>query len=279
MSENRTEQQAARDQWQFSETAAEVYERRVVPAIFGPWSKTTVDLASLQPGERVLDLACGTGAVARLAARRVGPPGKVVGLDSSPGMLAVARSLPVSGAQIEWREADAVNNPLPDSSFDVVICQLGLQFFADKPKALKNMFRVLDKGGRLVLLVWRPIQYSPGFAALARALGRQIGGEAEKMMHVPFSLGDREELRSLLRGAGFENVVIQIAVGPVRFSSSEDLVKSYVAATSLSGQVTKATAQAQALLVKDFSEAMEHYTDDEGLTFPIEGHLATTTKH
>ena len=268
-----------RERWQFSGTAAEVYERNVVPAVFGPWAETVADQALLQPGERVLDLACGTGVVARLAAQRVGTSGKVVGLDLSPGMLAVARSLPpVPGAPIEWREGDAVNIPLTDSSFDVVICQLGLQFFADKSKALRNIFRVLNDKGRLVLLVWRPIQYSPGFAALATALGRQIGGEAEEMIHTPFSLGDREELRTLLQGAGFKNIVIRIEVGPVRFPSSENMVSSYIAATPLSGHVAKASERARMLLVKDFSEVMEHYTDDEGVVFPIEGNLAVATK-
>jgi SAM-dependent methyltransferase len=272
-------QHAERERWQVSGSGPEVYELEIVPALFGPWAETVVNLASPQSVERVLDLACGTGVVARPAAQRVGPSGKVVGLDLNPGMLAVARSLPpVPGASIEWREDDGVNIPLADSSFDLVICQLGLQFFTDRPKSLTNMHRVLTKEGRLVLLVWRPIQYSPGFLAMANSLRKHIGPDAAKIMHAPFSLGNARELQNLLNEAGFNNTVVHIGIGSARFPSSERMVSSYVAASPLSSYVTKTSEHAQTSLVKDVSAAMEQYTDDEGLIFPIEGNLAIAKK-
>src|SRR6476620_5853359 len=120
-------------QWQGAGSAREVYERELVPVIFGVWAPILVELAQPRPGERVVDVACGTGIVARIAATRVGPTGVVVGVDLNPGMLSVARSVastdPRSSAPIQWQEASADKMPLPDSSFDVVYCQLGLQFF------------------------------------------------------------------------------------------------------------------------------------------------------
>ena len=141
------------DQWQVTGNAAETYERALVPAVFAPWAPLVVALTDPQPGERVLDIACGTGLIARLAAERVGRTGNVTGLDLNPGMLSFAASItspdPATSAPIIWREASATNMPLPDAAFDVVYCQLGLQFFPDRPAAMREMYRVLVPGGRL----------------------------------------------------------------------------------------------------------------------------------
>lgn len=119
--------------FQLGGNAAELYERYAVRYFIGPWAPELVDIASLKAGERVLDLACGTGVVARLAAAKVGPSGKVTGLDLNAGMLAVGRSLPLAyGASITWVEGSAMATGLPDASFDVVLCQQGFQFFPDR---------------------------------------------------------------------------------------------------------------------------------------------------
>jgi ubiquinone/menaquinone biosynthesis C-methylase UbiE len=140
-------------------SAAELFERYGVQAIFGPWAADLVALAAPQPGERVLDVACGTGAVARLAAQRVGPTGAVAGLDLNPEMLVVARSQPPpDGTRIAWHEGNASAMPLADAAFEVVLCQQGVQFFPDRAAALREMHRVLAPGGRLVLSVWRSLR-------------------------------------------------------------------------------------------------------------------------
>ena len=163
-----------REQWQVAGSAAEVYEQELVPAIFGPWAPIVIDLAQPQKGDRVLDVACGTGIVARMAAQRVGPTGTVVGVDLNPGMLKVARTVcstgSHSGAPIQWEEASADKLPFSNESFDVAFCQLGLQFFPDRAAALREMRRVLVTGGRVALMVWCDISESPGFSALAKAL-------------------------------------------------------------------------------------------------------------
>src|SRR5262245_56824479 len=126
-------------QWQVAGSAPETYERELVPAVFGPWAPILAELAHPKPGDRVIDMACGTGIVARLAAARVGTSGVVVGVDLNPGMLNVARSLrPMdNSAPVQWQDASADKLPFSDGSFDVAYCQLGLQFFADRPTALR----------------------------------------------------------------------------------------------------------------------------------------------
>ncbi len=166
---------------QVSGNAAEVYERQLVPVMLAPWAPKLIDLAEVRPGMHVLDVACGTGVVTRLAAERVGSTGRVVGLDINAAMLSVARGLPpVGGATVEWLEASALEIPLPDAAFDVVLCQHGLQQFPDRPTALREMRRVLMPGGRLALCVWSRIEGSPGMAALAEALERHVGAERER---------------------------------------------------------------------------------------------------
>jgi SAM-dependent methyltransferase len=219
-------------------SAAEIYERHMVPAIFGPWAEDLVALAKPQPGERVLDVACGTGVVARLVAQSVGPSGAVVGFDLNPGMLAVARALPPPhGAQIEWREGNVSAMPFPDRTFDLVLCQQGLQFFPDRPGALREMHRVLGHGGRLALSVWRPMQHSPGFAALATALGRTIAPEAASIIQGPFALGSADDLRTPITGAGFRDVVLRPATKGLRFPSPEEFVGRYVGVTPVRWRV------------------------------------------
>src|SRR5215510_6031778 len=153
-------------QWQVAGSAAEVYEKELVPAVFGPWAPLVIDLAHPQKGDRMV-------------ANRVGPAGVVVGVDLNPGMLTVARAAwPTdshSSAPVQWHEASADKLPFPNASFNVAYCQLGLQFFTDRAAALREMHRVLAAGGRLALMVWRGIDESPGFAELADALERRVG--------------------------------------------------------------------------------------------------------
>src|SRR5215475_2176295 len=152
-------------QWHFVGSVPENYERYLVPTIFGPWALDLVEEAGARPGERVLDIACGTGIVARTAAGRVGSGGTVVGLDVSAPMLDVARVVAAGeGLSIKWREGSAMKLPFPDTAFDVTLCQQGLQFFPDRATALREMHRVLGPGGRVALSVWRAIEGSPGFA-------------------------------------------------------------------------------------------------------------------
>ena len=121
--------------WQLSGEASEAYEQYVVPYILGPWAPRLVDLATLQQGERVLDLACGTGLVARLAAQKVSSEGKVTGIDLNIGILAVAGKLPPPpGAPITWVEGSALAMDLPSASFDVILCQQGSSFFRTSPQ-------------------------------------------------------------------------------------------------------------------------------------------------
>lgn len=230
-------------------SAPENYERYFVPVIGAPLAADLVDTAALRPGERVLDVACGTGVVARLAAERVGTTGTVAGLDLNPGMLAVARSVAPPTVSIEWHEASAEAMPLPDQAFDVVICQMGLQFVPDKRAALREMRRVLAPGGRLAVNVPGPI--TPFFDIMAEALAHHINPELAGFVHQVFSLHDPDEIRNLIGDAGFHDIDVQRRTKTLHLPPPEEFLWQYVQSTPLSMAVAQADDESRAALERD----------------------------
>jgi len=265
--------------WQFVGNVPENYERYLVPSIFGPFATDLIDLAALQENERVLDIACGTGIVARTAARRVGRRGSVVGLDISAPMLECARSAAArEDVSVEWREGSALKLPFPDGAFDLVLCQQGLQFFPDRPMALREMRRVLAPGGRLGLSVWRSIERSPGFAVLADALSHHISPQAGALLTSgPFSLSDTEELRALIARADFSDITIRPALKMLSYPSPDEFVRCYAAGSALAGPFATADDHARAALMGEVKAALHPYVDKR-LAFPIETNVVSAHK-
>ena len=225
----------------------ENYERYFVPAIGEPLARDLIERAALRPGERVLDVACGTGIVARLAAEQVGVTGTVAGLDMNPGMLAAARAVTPPETSIDWHHAGAEAMPLPDDAFDVVLCQMGLQFMAAKPAALSEMRRVLAPGGRIILNTPGPTP--PAMAVMAEALAAQVSREAAGFVHAVFSLHDVAALRGLLEAAGFTDVVVDRHPKTLRLPPPQDFLWQYIASTPL--------AEAAATIGDDTRAAIE----------------------
>ena len=196
------------------------YEGIMVPRLFVPWAEVLLDRLALQPGEQVLDVACGPGTVARAAARRIGPTGHVTGVDFSPAMLAVARSKPPvdDGAPIEYLEGPADKLDVPDDDVDVVTCQHGLQFFPDRAAALAEMRRVLRPSGRLGIALWRNIAECPPFAAVADGIAAAMNEQLAATYRAgPWGLSDPDELAALLDTAGFTDVTVTRHELPLEF--------------------------------------------------------------
>jgi ubiquinone/menaquinone biosynthesis C-methylase UbiE len=268
--------------WQLTGNAAELYERYLVPAITRVWAADLVRRAALQPDERVLDVACGTGIVARLAAEQVGAQGVVVGLDLNTAMLAVARALPrLPGAPISWTEASVLDMPFPDATFNAVLCQLGLQFFPDRPRALREMRRVLVPGGRVLLSVFGPLAHNPAPQALADALERHLGPHASAIKRAEHDLDDPAELDVLVADAGFAEVTIQTTTQQIRFPSPREYVRIQFAATPLATLILEMSRDEQVALteavIAAVSEALQLYIGDDGLVFPQECHILSAS--
>ena len=250
---------------------AEIYDRHMVPAIFASWVPALLDLVALKPGERVLDVACGTGVVARRAAALVDPGGHVVGLDVNGDMLAVARA---SAPGLEWREGNAMTLPFAAGAFDAVVCQQGLQFVPDRDRALQEAHRVLVPGGRFAAAAWCAIESSPGHHALIRSLARHVGTEAAEMLSGAFRLGDSQALRTMLESSGFQDVRLRREQRVARFPSAERFARWVVAGSVLGRTGVRVRDESVAAIVDEVDHALRAYTRPDGLAFPMEANLA-----
>jgi ubiquinone/menaquinone biosynthesis C-methylase UbiE len=266
----------AQPQYSLSSSNAEMYEQNMVPAIFTPFAKGLLACAQLRAGEQLLDVACGTGIVARLAWPQVAPSGRVVGVDVNAAMLDVARrAAERDQVSVEWKEGDAKSLPLADETFDVVLCQHGLQYFPERDVALAEMRRVLRRSGRLVLSVWRPIQYNPSHAVFAEVLERRVSAQAAATRRAPFALSDGDEIRSLVTGARFREVAVRLEARVVRFPSAEAMIRMMMAGTPLAAAMAKADAATLQTVITEVTAGLEPYTDDQGLAVPMQGWLVT----
>ena len=180
------------------------------------------------------------------------------------------------GVTIEWREGSALQLPLADEAFDVVVCQQGLQFFPDQPAALREMHRVLAPGGRLMLGVWREIEPSPGFMALAEALTRHVTREAATpMTSGAFGLSSTEELRRLVAGARFKDISVRPDAKVLRYPSPDEFLLRYVAGSPLAAAMAGADEAARSALLAEVAERLQSYVDEHGMAFPIESNIVT----
>jgi ubiquinone/menaquinone biosynthesis C-methylase UbiE len=219
-----------------------------------------------------------TGIVARLAAQRIAI-GRVVGLDLNKGMLAVARSVPTNGVPIEWREGSALNLPFEDGSFDLVLCQLGLQFFPDQPLALNEMKRVLKSQGRVALSVYSAIQRTPAAHAFARALDQRLGPAASRTKRVEHIFSAPDEVRTIITGAGFGEIVLNTVTKQITFPSVFDYVRFQLVATPMSALLGDRNEQERDDVIRAIASDTQAFLDPEmlrggNLSFPQEAYVA-----
>lgn len=259
--------------WQLEGSSAEAYERYLVPSATAPWAKHLVALAAPRAGERLLDVGCGTGIVARTFAPHVGERGRVTGLDLNDDMLAVARSVS-AGIQpaIEWRQGDAAALPFADGAFDIVTCQYSMQFFPDVSAALREMHRVLAPGGRVVLAVGRSVDQNRAYGWIADTMASHAGPDAGMMMRSPFPNWTPSTIRDLVGNAGYQNVKVGIHIMNLRYPSAADLLWQEASYSPLAGVFASLDASTREAMVNDVTEALLPYTDDEGVIIPIESH-------
>jgi ubiquinone/menaquinone biosynthesis C-methylase UbiE len=254
-------------------TLPELYERELVGPLFRPWAEELIARAGLSPGDRILDIACGTGIVARLAREKTGPQSRVTGIDLSPDMLKVARSLE---PRIEWIEGNAESLPLdPNERFDVVFCHQGLQFVADRPAAAREMRRVLDGSGRAVVAVWRAIEEAPLFLDLKRVAERHLGTITDRR----HGFSDEDELGRLFRAAGFAEVQVEKVSKTLHFPSGEPLVRlNTMAVVGMSEKGPSLSdgerAKVVAAIVSDSMPLLARYAEGTGITFDIGANIA-----
>jgi SAM-dependent methyltransferase len=258
---------------QVTASAADIYEEFFVPALFQEWTGRVVDAARVQTGHSVLDVACGTGILARAAAERSGPTGSVTGLDVNEGMLAVAAK---KAPGIQWQLGPAEEMPFEDCTFDAVVCQFGLMFFEDRRKAISEMVRVLKPGGRLAIAVWDSLDHTPFYSLMVQLLQRLFGDQPADGLRGPFVLGDPGELRSLFDQAQIRPPELVTVEGTGRFPSIESWVyteiKGWVLADLLSD------AQIEHLLGEARKAFSQFQTPEGGVVFSSSAHIFSASR-
>lgn len=244
----------------YTGSGAELYQSFFVPAIATPVSGELLAAANLVGGQRVVDVACGTGVVTRAAAERVGATGTATGVDLAPDMLEVARRTPAGGSPIEWYQADAAMLPLPDGSYDVALCQMGLMFMDDKPGAIAELHRVLAPGGRVVLNT--PGRIQPLFQAMEQAIVEHINPDLGAFVSAVFSMHDPAALATMLRAAGFDDVGSKEYVVRFTLPGPAEFLWNYINLTPMGPLVAQAPDNAKTAMERDVVEAWNPHVVD-----------------
>ena len=261
------------DKGQVNRSAADVYEEFFLPALFQAWPERVADAALIQTGQKVLDIACGTGVLARYVADRVGSDGSVTGLDLNEGMLAVAKR---KAPHIEWRTGAAESLSFDTASFDAVVSQFGLMFFEDRVGAIKEMLRVLRPGGCLAIAVWASLEDTPGYAAITSLLQRLFGNQVADALRAPYVLGDPKVLRDLFARAGVADAQITTHEGMARFPSISSWVHTDIKGWTLADMIDD---EQFSLLQKEAESALRQFVADDGsVAFSAPAHIVTATK-
>jgi len=258
----------------------QVYDDVLVPRMFVPWAELLLDHVAPREGESVLDVACGPGTVARRAAHRVGSAGRVTGCDLSPAMLAIARGKPAveDGAPIEYFECPADALAVPDDTYDVVVCQQGLQFFPDRPAAVREMKRAARSGARIGVAVWCASEENPPFHALGSALGEVLGPDMEHSYRGgPWGFHQSEPLRRLFEDAGFSTVAVQRHVLPVEFEGGPAQLLSTLAAAPVAATIAELGDTGQSRLAEAFARHVAPLMQDGAIRSETATHIVTAT--
>jgi ubiquinone/menaquinone biosynthesis C-methylase UbiE len=268
-----------------SEDAARIYEDHLVPAMFGPFAVELIKLSFLEPSDKILDVACGTGILSRHTMDHLDTTsatmGRVVGIDINPKMLKMAHRLSF-GKNIEWVEGSATLLPFADGSFSLAMCQQGLQFFPDKLQSLKEMNRVLVSGGRIALSIWTSIKDSSSFDMLERLLQQIFGYEAAMIMHMPYSLSDPLEIYSLVKNSGFDDIEMREITKIVSFSSVEEFIFSFTRGSMLASYFSKVNENEYKKLLSYAKEELSstfNNRDSNRLSFPLKSRFVFARKH
>jgi len=264
----------ANSRWQVSGNAADRYEEFLVPTIFAPWTDVLLDLANIGQNESILDIACGTGIVARTAAERLGGRNNLVGVDLNGGMLDVAKKL---NSEIDWVEADVTEIPFTDSSFDVAFCQQGLQFFPDKTKALREVKRVLRPNGRAIVSVARSLKHNPLMQSQVDAFSRHIGVATADAIRAVCGLSDRDQIVTHFLSARFKMPQVESVSLTLKHPDGRDFVKGLMSASPAASAIDELPNSKKNLICEDILDGFGTFYDGQKLEFPHVAHVVVAS--
>jgi ubiquinone/menaquinone biosynthesis C-methylase UbiE len=266
--------------WQMNTDGPETYERIIVPTWMADWTPDLIDAGRVGPNKRVLDVACGTGIVARKVAGLVGPGGRIAGLDLNEGMLRVAKLCAgrEGATAIEWHHGDVSRLPFSSGEFDIVLCQQGLQFFPDRAAALREMKRVLVPGGTLALSVWGRPEKSPHVGVICDVFSEYFGEDSTTIFRVACSLSNPEVLHNLVQDAGFSSIRIRTSIKIARHPSLAELLPAYFSVFPVAAQISALPEEERTRMFRCIESDLADWRENEGLAVPTENCILTATR-
>ncbi|MDD1728921.1 MAG: class I SAM-dependent methyltransferase [Methanospirillum sp.] len=263
--------------WQMNYDNSETYERYIVPTWMTDLTSDLINAGGVCPKKRVLDVACGTGIVARKAAGIVGPYGRIAAVDLNEGMLRVAGKCAehegVNG--IEWYHSDVTSMPFMAGEFDTVLCQQGLQFFPDKATALQEMKRVLTPQGTLALNVWGRPENSPHVGVICDVFTEYFGEDSTIIFRAACSLSNPRELRNLVEEAGFSNIQIRSGMKIARHPSLTEFLPAYFSIFPIAAQIAAMPEEERTRMFQSIETNLAGWRENDGFAIPTENYTLT----
>lgn len=265
---------SAPDEMGLTPEAAQGYEQYFVPAIFDQWPPRIIKAAGIDEGDEVLEVGCGTGVLAREVIKQVGEGGSVTGLDLSESMLGVARSI---CPDVHFRQGNAMDLPFDNEAFDVAIASFLLMFVPDPVMAVRELWRVLRPGGRMVVAVWEALDQNPVYSGLVGIARLRIDDAAGLSLARPFALGESGKLAEICHAAGVGDLAIGASDGRAKFPSLDGFVRTEIQAWVLADSVDE---EALSAVVSDSQEKFADYCDVDGaVDIPLNAVIATARKN
>lgn len=256
------------------EKTATAYEKLLVPALFQEWADRLAKIYDIESAHKILDVACGTGVLARAVARQL-PKSSVTGLDLNPGMLAVAKKLAPS---IDWQQGSAEELPFSNDTFDAVLSQFGLMLFSSPKTALTEMKRVLKPGGTLIIAVFDSIEHIPAYEKMADLFARKVDNSVGEALRFPFSMGDTDKLYSLFSEVGLNDPNVITEKRAARFSSPKHMALSDVKGWFPFAQIHLDDQMIESI-IEEAETVLEPYkTADGEIQFDLSVHIIKARK-
>ena len=261
----------------FAGSIPAIYDRYMVPLIFAPYAELVAERAKVLGPSRILETAAGTGVVTEALHRAV-PEAEIVATDLNQPMLDEA-ARKVRATNVMFRQADALNLPFEDSSFDLVVCQFGVMFFPDKVTANAEARRVLREGGHYLLVIWdridRNLATRAAGAAVAKLFPEDSGAFYER---IPFRYHDVALIESDLRAAGFQKIEIDTVELRSRAASARDVAIGMTQGTPMRSEIEKRGPDALAGATEAAEQALRQFEGPDGFDAPMSAHIVTATK-
>lgn len=256
--------------YQLDLDAAKFYETHFVPTIFKNWSEILLDKTPLKFSDKLLDVACGTGIVARQARKRELHIDNIYGIDLNQGMIKVAEEL---APGINWVQGSADEMTFENDFFDKVVCQFGLMFFPKKVNALNELNRVRKKDGKIIMGIWNSLEENEAYYDLLELVEEVLDSETAEILKAPFKLGKKEDICELIEQSELTNYNIETVISEIQFPSIKYWIDCDIKASTIANSISD--EQYKMLLSRGQNKLSKYIPNEDFVNIKMSAHLVS----